>query len=178
MTTFAVLEQQRADLLATVGAWPDGAIAFRPDRHAWSAAEVLDHLVRTERGVLAAAERGLTAPHRRGVRDRVSVLFIDRLFRSDRRVRVPASVAAAVIPDPGVDLGRVRRDWDAVREDLARFLAPLALGELAAGVFQHPVAGWMSVPQVLRFFWVHAHHHSFQLARLRAAADDRAGTLS
>jgi hypothetical protein len=28
----------------------------------------------------------------------------------------------------------------------------------------------MRVPDVLRFFWVHAHHHAFQLARLRAAA--------
>jgi hypothetical protein len=176
VTTFVLLEQQRADLLARVDAWPAAAVAFRPDPDAWSAAEVLDHLVRSERGILTVAERGLAAPHRRGVRDRVGVWFLDRVFRSDRRVRVPASAAAVVRPDRGADLAAVRREWDAARRDLARFLAPLVPGQLTVGVFRHPVAGWMRVPDVLRFFWVHAHHHGVQLARLRAAGDDRAGT--
>ena len=167
MATFAGLEQQRAALLASVGAWPAAAVAFRPGPDAWSAVEVLDHLVRTERGILVAAERGLAAPHRRGVRDRLGGWFVERLFRSDRRVRVPASAEAAVRPDSNADLAAVRREWAAVRRALARFLAPLAPGQLTVGVFRHPVAGWMSVAGVLRFFWVHVHHHGFQLARLR-----------
>ena len=52
----------------------------------------------------------------------------------------------------------IRRDWDATRRDLVRFLIPLAPGQLTAGVFRHPVAGWMRVPDVLRFFRVHAHY--------------------
>ena len=169
-TTFADLERQRGALLADVGGWPAAAVAYRPTADAWTAAEVLDHLVRVERGILAAAAQGLASPQRRGVRDRLGCAFIDRLFRSDRRVRVPASVAAQVAPRPGPDLAAVRADWDAARGDLARFLAALRPGEGRGGVFRHPVAGWMGVPEVLRFFWVHAHHHGFQLARLRAAA--------
>lgn len=175
MTTFAVLEQQRTDLLRTVGAWPAADVAFRPTPGAWSAAAVLDHLVRTERGILAAAARGLDAPHPLGVRDRMGTWFLDRLFRSDRRVRIPASAAAGIGPDPEADLVRVTGEWDAARGDLARFLAPLTPSQGRAGVFRHPVGGWMSVSGVLRFFWVHAHHHGFQLARLRAAAARRDG---
>lgn len=130
---------------------------------------MLDHLVRSERGILVAAEQGLAAPHRRGPRDWAGNALVDWVFRSDRRVRVPASVAARVAPAPGADLAAVRADWDAGRRDLARFLAALRPGQGRGGVFRHPVAGWMGVPEVLRFFWVHAHHHTFQLARLRVA---------
>jgi hypothetical protein len=172
-TTFDALERQRAALLSDVGGWPTAAVIYRPASGGWTAAEVLDHLVRVERGILAAAERGLAAPHPRGVRDRVGGAFLDWVFRSDRRVRVPAAVAAQVAPAPGAELATVRADWDAARRDLARFLSgmpALRPGQRHGGVFRHPVAGWMGVPEVLRFFWVHAHHHGFQLARLRAEA--------
>lgn len=170
MTTLAELEQQRADLLRGVDAWPAAHVAFRPAPGAWSAAEVLDHLVRTERAILDATARGLAAPRRQGLRDRAGVWFLDRLFRTERRVRVPPSAAAVVGPDAGADLAAVRGAWDAVRGDLAAFLAPLGPAQLTDAVFRHPVAGWMRVPDVLRFFWVHAHHHGFQLERLWAAA--------
>lgn len=169
-TTLAALEHQRADLVAAVGAWPGAHVVFRPGPGAWSAVEVLDHLARTERAILATVRLGLDAPHPLGVRDRAGVWFLDWLFRSERRVRVPASAATVVGPDATADFAGVARAWAEGREDLAGFLAPLAPAQLTAGVFRHPVAGWMSVPQVLRFFWVHAHHHGYQLARLRAAA--------
>ena len=177
MTTFADLEAQRADVLARIDVWPPAAVAARPGPARWSAAEVLDHLVRTERGILDAAVQGLAAPHRRGLRDRVGVQCLDWLFRSDRRVRVPASAEVAVRPASDANVEAVRRDWDTVRLDLVRFLAPLAPGQLTGGVFRHPVAGWMRVPDVLRFFWVHTHHHGFQLARLREeVANDHGAT--
>ena len=165
----STLEQQKDEVLADVSAWSAARLAYRPAPTAWSAAEVLDHLVRVEREILAAAEHGLVAPHRRGVRDRVGVALLDWLFRSDRRVRVPTSVPE-VLPAQDADLVTVRREWDAARRDLGRFLAALTPGQRGAGVFRHPVAGWMSVPQVLQFFWVHTHHHGFQLARLRAGS--------
>lgn len=172
MTTFEALEVQRHELLADVGAWTPAQLAYRPSPRAWSAPEVLDHLVRAEAGILAAARDGVRAPHRVGVRDRAGFAFIDWLFRSDRRVRVPAS-AAGVLPDSAADLAGVRRRWDATRAELGAFLAPLAPEQLGRGVFRHAVSGWMTVPQVLRFFEVHAHHHGFQLARLRADAGVR-----
>lgn len=166
------LEQQKAELLSGVAEWSQDELAYRPAPAAWTAVEVLDHLVRVEREILSATQRGLAHPRRRRVRDRVGVAFIDWLFRTDWRVRVPGSVPE-VLPAPDADLATVRRAWDDARRDLDRFLVPLTGDQLRVGVFQHPVAGWMSVPQVLRFFWVHSHHHGFQLARLRAAARER-----
>ena len=166
---FSTLEQQKARLLADIDAWSPPQLTYRPTPAAWSAAEVLDHIVRVEREILAAAQRGLPTPHRRGASDRLRFILLDWLFRSDRRVRVPGSVPQ-VLPAPHADLGTVRREWDVARQELGSFLAPLTADQLSLGVFRHPVAGWMSVPQVLRFFWVHTHHHGYQLDRLRAAS--------
>jgi hypothetical protein len=171
--TFSALETQRAALLTDVAGWPAAVLAYRPAPGAWSAPEVLHHLVRVERGILAEAERGLGAPHPRGLRDRLGCALLDRVCRSKRRVRMPASVAARVAPAPAAHLVVVRAEWDATRRDLARFLdrvPALRPDQQRGGVFRHPVAGWMGVPEVLRFFWAHAYHHAFQLARLRADA--------
>jgi hypothetical protein len=171
MPTFDALEHQRAALLADVGSWPMAAVTYRPAPGAWTAAQVLDHLVRSERGILAQVRQRLDVPHRRGLRDRLGCAFVERVFRSERRVRVPESVAALVAPAPGADLAVVHADWDATRADLARLLTTIGPEQGRGGVFRHPVAGWMGVREVLRFFWVHAHHHAFQLARVRAAAE-------
>ena len=165
MITFGMLEQQKAELLESLRRWPAARTAYRPAADAWSAAEVLDHIVKVETEILAAVRRGLLQPHRIGVRDRVGFWMLDRIFRSDRRVKVPAS-ARKVLPDPNASLAAVAERWDATRRDLARLLEQVPPGEQRAGVFRHPVSGWMTLPQVLRFFWVHVEHHGFQLRRL------------
>ena len=58
--------------------------------------------------------------------------------------------------------------WQGRLAELALLLAELGLERQSCGLFQHPVGGWMGMPQVLEFFRVHVTHHDFQLARLRA----------
>ena len=168
--TFASLEQQKAAALARVDAWSPARLAYRPGPPAWSAVEVLDHVEKVERQILVAVQHGLSQPHRIGVRDRLGFLFLDRLFQSDRRVKVPTS-AATVLPDVYVDLVAVRQRWNTTRQDLAHLLTRFPPDSRSLGVFRHPVSGWLSMPQVLRFFSVHLHHHTFQLTHLTNASD-------
>jgi hypothetical protein len=73
----STLEQQKAEILASLAAWPASQLTYRPTPTAWSAVEVLDHVVRVEREILAAALRGVVAPRRLGVRDRVGFVLLD-----------------------------------------------------------------------------------------------------
>ena len=86
-TMLAIIERQKAETLDLIESWPPARLAYRPAAGAWSANEVLDHLVKVEGEILAAARERLQNPHRLGVRDRLGFLFIDRVFRS------PAAVA-------------------------------------------------------------------------------------
>ncbi len=167
---FRKIEIQKARVLGLIENWSPARVAYRPAVDAWSATEVLDHIVKVETGILAAARRGLQEPHRIGLRDRLGFLFIEFLFRSKSKVKVPSS-ARAVLPEPNANLEVVLQRWDATREDLAQLLTRVTPDQLRAGVFRHPVSGWMSLPQVLRFFSVHIHHHTFQLIRLSAGSN-------
>jgi hypothetical protein len=110
--SLSALENQKAEILASLAAWPASQLTYRPTPTAWSAAEVLDHVVRVEREILAAALRGVVTPRRRGVRDRVGFVLLDWLFRSKRRVRVPTSVPE-VLPSPNADLVTAERRSEA-----------------------------------------------------------------
>ncbi len=168
MTAFADIEAKKTAMLGRIAAWPAERLTYRPSPGEWSAIQVLDHLVKVETGVLAAVRRGLEAPHRIGVRDRLGFLLVDVVFRSRRRVKVPMS-AKRVLPDHEADMTDLVQRWDASRLELGELLAHLSPEERRKGVFRHPVSGWMNVPQVLRFFSTHITHHEFQLDRLDAA---------
>ena len=168
MTTFAKLEQQKAETLELIDAWPPARLAYRPAPADWSATEVLDHIVRVESEITHAMRHGIQNPHRLGVRDQLRSWMIYWLFRTNRRVRVPRS-ASQVLPRPDASVLDIRQRWDATRDALRGLLTDITPDQRRGGVFRHPVSGWMSVSQVLRFFSVHIHHHRFQLARLHAA---------
>lgn len=157
------LEEPRRVLLDRVGLWPDELQARRPADGGWSALEVLEHLVRTEVGICGVVERNLSAPRRIGLRDRMGFAMVERRFLSPGRVKVPDAVKE-ILPCESLGLSEVAARWDAARLEL-QTLAGRAEGCLG-GVFRHPVAGWMSFEQVLRFFEVHMVHHGYQLGRI------------
>ncbi len=167
-TDLARLEEQKIQLLKGLEVWSAERLNVHPVEGGWSALQVVDHLIKTERHIQNRVREGLAAPHRLGLRDRLGTAFLTRIFRSDRRVKVPKS-ASAVLPDAAPDLPTLLSQWDRSRAELAALLAALTPAQQTTGVFRHPVGGWMSVPGVLTFFSVHMHHHNFQLNRLQEA---------
>ena len=170
------LEEQTAALLIDLEGWPAERLRFRPAEGAWSAVQVIDHLARTEREIQVRVRDGLGAPHRIGVRDRLGTLFLDRIFRSDRKVKVPGS-ADAVLPGADPQLPDVAMQWEASRQELAALLTQSKPEQTGLGVFRHPVGGWMSLGGVLDFFSVHMHHHRFQLDALYQASEGKGGSI-
>ena len=119
--------------------------------------------------ILEAARIGIKNPHRIGIRDRLGNIFLNRVFRSERRVRVPGS-ASQVLPAADPEMPEVLAAWDETRRDLAVFLSRLEGEQMRQGIFRHPVAGWMTAPGIVAFFSVHITHHRFQLERLSLAS--------
>ena len=91
--------------------------------------------------------------------------MVERRFLSAGRVKVPDAVKE-ILPCESLGLKEIAARWEAARAEL-RALAARAEGR-RGGVFRHPVAGWMSFEQVLRFFEVHMVHHGYQLDRIGA----------
>ena len=166
---FYELERERAELIAELGEWPSGRLGFRPVAGAWSAVEVLDHVVRAEAGTIEDVRAGLRNPHALGDERRPGIAALDRALRSDQSFKVPAG-AEMILPDTQTTLAEVAGRWEAARADLRGVLEGLGPEDVRCGVFHHPFAGWMTVGDVLNHFSGHLYHHQFQLERLRISS--------
>lgn len=165
MATFAHLEKQRAEVLAQIDGWSGARLCYRPRPGAWSTAEVLDHVVRVETLTLRSVQAGVLDPHPLRLRDKAGFVVMAQILRSNLRVKVPRS-APLVWPETDPDPRAVLLRWYRTRRRLESLLATPQAGAIACGVFRHPFAGWMSLPQVLDYFSLHLLHHRFQLGRL------------
>ena len=166
---FQQLEAQRSELLAELTLWSPDRLAFRPAPNAWSAVQVLDHIVRCETGTVADIRAGLKHPHPLGPEERPHIAMLDRSLRSDRAFQVPAE-APEIHPGARTTLPGVAERWQQARTGLAALLQPLTPADLEFGVFHHPFAGWMTLPDVLDHLSAHLYHHGFQIARLRESS--------
>ena len=164
----AKLEKQKADLLSEIGAWSREKVRYQPSPPEWSALQIVDHLMKTEVAITEAARKGLFQPHRIGFTDRLRTRFLQSVFQSDRRVKVPAS-AKQVLPGSDLDLPTMIEQWDKSRCELRHFAQNVTEEQRTKGIFKHPVGGWMGLSEIFAFFSVHLTHHSYQLARLKEA---------
>lgn len=166
MITSAKLETQTRSFQSELSTWPAAHLTYRPSPRGWSALQVLEHLVKTEENILVAAIAGVRNPHPIGIRDRFGFRFIMKIFQTDKKVKTPAS-AAQVLPGPELDLEGLDQRWRNTRSDFKAFQAHLSPEQATLGIFRHPVIGWMSVQNILDFFWVHIVHHNFQIERIK-----------
>jgi hypothetical protein len=164
---FEGLESERAALLAELREWPEERLKFRPAAGAWSAVEVLDHVVGSEAGTIDDVRAGLRHPHTLGDEERPGIATLDRALRSDRSFKVPAG---GIFPDAQTTLDDVAGRWAAARAELRALVEGMAPEDACGGVFEHPFAGWMTVGDVLNHFGAHLYHHQYQLARLRVGS--------
>jgi DinB superfamily len=169
MATFTTLERQRKDLLNELSQWTPQRLAFQGGLDEWSALQMLDHLIRTEREILVVVYRNENASRRLRLSDRLRNSFLKAVFRSDRKVKTPAS-ASLVLPGEDLVFPALVAQWNEVRDGLALNIDRLLVGTTGKALFHHPVGGWMDMARVLDFLSVHLVHRGFQLQRLRAAS--------
>jgi hypothetical protein len=162
------LEAQKSAFLAELAQWPAHAMDRRPDPTNWSAVEVVDHLVKTEVEILHAAREGLKRPRPIRSVDKVRTRFLQSIFASDRRVKVPAK-ATVVLPGSDLQFTELVQRWGESRVELDRFLRENNGDALSSGIFHHPVGGRMGMEQIMNFFAVHVAHHRFQVMRIKSA---------
>lgn len=169
MTTLTTLEQQRRDLLDDLNTWTAARLTYRASSGQWSALQMLDHIIRTEREILLVVYKNEGTYRRIGITDHLRTRFLKAVFQTDRKVKVPSS-AGIVLPADGSSLPALSAEWADVRSTLARNADRLFASYTGKGIFRHPVGGWMDMQSVLDFFSVHLHHHGFQLERIRVAS--------
>lgn len=165
------LEQERAELIRRLEAWPREWLTHKPGPAEWSALEVLDHLRKTELAVTHSVERNLESrEHRvtRSERARAAALLL--MMRLPIKLKVPEPVSF-VRPDPSTSLETVLHSWQATSFQLKELVETFGTDAEDVGLVFHPAAGWMDVRAALSFLLVHLHHHQFQFQKIKGACE-------
>jgi hypothetical protein len=140
---------------------------LRPSLESLSALDLIDHLMRTERAVLATMRSNLFAGYMVTLRDRYRNAVILGIMALPVRLKIPRSVEY-LLPaktQPGVML--LRGQWTDDRNSLAEFLKSLSSADRKRGVFRHPFGGWTTPKGGIFFLHLHLRHHLYQFHRLQ-----------
>ena len=160
------LDQKRQALLDELATLSEQQLTAKPTPDQWSLLQVAQHLMLGERHVLQKLPEfsELTARNR-SPRDRILSWVVLAVFRLGIRVKVPSS---AMEPDGNTTLEEVREEWGNCQAWLKEFVATLDAESADLAVFRHPVAGPLTISQVLTSTDVHFDSHRQKIeARLR-----------
>ena len=158
-------DDTRRRLLDEMEALDPALLVAKPVAGKWSMIEIIEHLVLAERAVF----KGLPDPsrlveNRRELGHRGRYLLVMFILTSSIRVRVPSP---AMVPQGDRGLAELRCLWDESQRWLRSCIAHLGPGAGRKAVFEHPIAGPLTVSQAVRMGQVHVDGHVRQIRRLR-----------
>ncbi len=170
VNAFRLLQMHKDSFLNDLAAWNPAQLGLCCKTGSWSALQVLDHVVRTERGILAEMQQNVPQCDRVPLVHRVKSDLLILLMRSPARVRVPSLVAPVILPGYEPDLLKLTGAWNDTQTQFGLWVGELRENQTAYAGFRHPVSGWMSVSQAVMFLAAHVRHHRYQLGRIRRNA--------
>ncbi len=165
----ADLENQRQMIFQQLDAIPPAHLTHKAGPDRWSVVEVIQHLVIVEQLIMKQAE---STPTPAGTepqpysRERLEMVL--EILETDVAVDVPA---ASMAPDGRISLATLLDQWAETRRQLQRFLRQVPVDRYEELLFSHPVAGPLSVVDMLDLANVHLGYHMRQIQRLRETFD-------
>ena len=160
------LQRQKHAFLSELKDWHLAQTSFRCAPGSWCALEVLDHVVKAERGILADIQWNLVRANHVSLSDRIRSELLIRFMRTPLRVRVPGPLSQ-VLPGTDADLPTLIATWSDSQTRIQELLKDFRIDTHAMAAFHHPVSGWMTASQALSFLAAHTRHHRYQLVRIR-----------
>lgn len=163
------IDTLRTALLDQIGAASEERRTRRASPDAWSALDVLEHLVLVERVVLGpSAEWRTRTSAARSLRDRLRFHMVRLVLRQRIKVTIPSE---QMRPTGRVSLAQLRTAWTAQHAALREFVQSLDAAGARRAIFRHPIAGPLTVAQALTLLEVHLSGHTAQVHRLLTDAD-------
>ncbi|MEL6616508.1 MAG: DinB family protein, partial [Bacteroidota bacterium] len=162
--TLDLLATEHAAVAALLDDLSPEARAWRPAEDAWSAADVLEHLVKTERGMAMVLATQIAAGDDRrdvGTPSPEAFALLSGFLRSDRKTRVPAAATRFVAPT-GEPYDALRAEWDTLLGLWREAFQSLPPDLHEVGLVKHPRAGALTARGAAHFAADHAHHHARQ----------------
>jgi hypothetical protein len=164
-TLFEQMETERTALLARLQVYDDALLNKKPSPEAWSAIEVLHHLIMAEEASLTYLQKktqNLNSANKAGIREKLRSLLLHISFSIPIKFKAPGITAPSV---HYTTLKETKAKWDTIRKGLKEVWMKMPADKLDGNWFKHTLAGKLSLDQMLRFMSIHVSRHEQQVWR-------------
>lgn len=174
---FKKLVSARDIMLAEVNSMSPQQQQFRSSADAWSALDIVNHLVVSEQATFQfiAIHRDPTRmPQRRQWHHSLRLSLMMFALKSPLKFKMPSR-----LPNPQTqkELSLLRSEWLEIQEKLSQYAQHQTDDFFNLPVFRHPIFGTLDFCATLLFLTEHINHHVHQIQRLRKAENFPAKVL-
>ena len=162
---FDMIESRRKKLLDELKKYPDELLNKKPLPEAWSAIQVMEHLMISEEASLKYLQKKTLDTSRAapaGFKSASKLFLLNLSFFMPVKYKAPA----VLNPSEGfISLKEIESKWTKIREDIFQLTDSLNDAELKKELWKHAFAGKMNIYQMLDFFNTHFERHRKQIER-------------
>ncbi|MEL6659058.1 MAG: DinB family protein [Bacteroidota bacterium] len=161
------LNGQLDALFEELGEYSHQQLNQQPAEGAWSATQVLNHLLLSEKYSRQYCQKKLSFEPdlaKAGMADSFRTFLVRFYFKLPMKVQAPKAINTDALPRES-KLKELKEQYREQREELAGFLLNVDQQYLDKGVYKHPFAGRLSISGMLHFFDAHFTHHRKQIHR-------------
>lgn len=163
---YATLQQQWEMLFLKVEGWPDEKLNQQPQPGKWSAAQIMSHLILSERLIATSLTKKIHANEpleKSGLKSWYRSVLLKLSLRSSLRFKAPRVVAK--VPEYS-SLSDIEVQWHQTTKEFEKLLENFPSHLLGRAIFTHPIVGRISLYQTIDFMADHVYHHLRQINRI------------
>jgi hypothetical protein len=161
------LEQALTDYMNQMKSIPSHLWMTQPEEGSWSAIQVTEHLLASERGTLGymmkKSSGGWESLERTGEEQLTNSTKLNERLNSSERYAAPS-----ILPQPENKMSaeEAEQHWTEIRSKLKAFAESVDPAHYDKLVFRQPAAGMLNILQTLEFLTLHMRHHIPQIERI------------
>jgi DinB superfamily len=168
---FDSIDETRGKLTAAVSNLSDNELNFRPAENSWTVAELVEHVAKTEAGIVPLVFRLLKNAEADGAQSDGTINPPISLAEQHEKSRTTKFQAPEMIrPEGTASVSESLAKLAESRETISNLRSRLEAVDLSSTAFPHPAFGKLNLYQWLAFIGLHEGRHLEQIEKIISQA--------
>jgi uncharacterized damage-inducible protein DinB len=165
LSIYEKLEEERKSLFLYLNQYDDQAINQQPGAGRWSAQQVINHLILSEKYSVGYCKKKLSynpTLKKAGIAAAFKGKLVTTYFKLPLKIKAPKGIDTPALPQHE-PLESIVEKWGSQRKAMKEFLDTVDDQYLDKEVYKHPFAGRLTLKGMMKFFVAHFRHHKKQI---------------
>lgn len=166
--TFSKLESRLIELFESLKDQPDHVLNKKPAEGKWSILQIMYHLILVEEASIAYCKKKLSFNpeiKKGGIMTKLRMFALSSYVVMPIKAKAPGMVNEDHMPEE-MRFWEVVKKWKDIRKEAKDFLSSLPADMMKKEVYKHPVAGRLTLVQMINFWEGHFNRHRRQIKKI------------